>query len=533
MCFNINRMMVVVLSCVLVLTLLHCIVDSFTITNDIKRLKNASKLNHLALYQTNDKVSSGVVYDDEELSAENVKEMRKKLDKEFAGVALPAFVSLAADPLASLVDAIYVGRLGAIEQAGMGIAISAQYSIAKLYNDPLLKTSTSLVAGKSGDELTANVATAITTSLVIGLLQCFLFVFASGPIMNFMGVKVTSEFRGPALSYLKWRALGIPAATLLLVTNSIFRGRGDTKTPLYCTSLGNLVNILLDPILIFTCNMGCGGAGAATAISQWVTAIPLMYLLNKSVPFISFTKTIDGTKGNVFKSAIESYYKAGGLVLMRTIAKISAYTITSAAAARLGAVPMAAYSLTFNLGFATSQLCESISIAIQALIARDMPLLTKRKKIAASHIMSRGLVFGFLVSSGLTLTTIFNTDNILKGMTTSVEVRAAAKAIMPVVLLTQVFKGLAYSTGGILLGGLDWGYSTLSMIIAATACSVLIFVLPQNLWNIWVALATFMGMQVLCSSARFLSRKGPWVGTSIAVALPSFLPNRLSNPNAK
>ena len=55
--------------------------------------------------------------------------------------------------------------------------------------------------------------------------------------------------RGPALRYLKWRAIGVPATTILLVSNGIFRGRGDTKTPLYCTSLGNVVNILLDPIL--------------------------------------------------------------------------------------------------------------------------------------------------------------------------------------------------------------------------------------------------------------------------------------------
>jgi len=75
------------------------------------------------------------------------KVLYRKIDREFAEVALPAFVSLAADPLASLVDAMYVGRLTAADQAGMGIAVSAQFSVAKLYNDPLLKTSTSLVAG--------------------------------------------------------------------------------------------------------------------------------------------------------------------------------------------------------------------------------------------------------------------------------------------------------------------------------------------------------------------------------------------------
>jgi hypothetical protein len=73
---------------------------------------------------------------------------------------LPAFIGLVAEPLIAIVDASYVGKLGAVYQAGMGIAISAQYSVAKLYNDPLLKTSTSLVAGKKGEELSASVVRA-------------------------------------------------------------------------------------------------------------------------------------------------------------------------------------------------------------------------------------------------------------------------------------------------------------------------------------------------------------------------------------
>ena len=215
----------------------------------------------------------------------DLEDLHSGLDKEFTQVALPAFVSLAADPLASLVDAMYVGRLGAVEQAGMGIAISAQFSVAKLYNDPLLKTSTSLVAGKTGEELSASVATAILTAIIIGTMQCSLFLFASGPIMRVMGVGPLSEMRSPALKYLRWRAIGVPAATVLIVSNGIFRGRGDTKTPLYCTTLGNLVNIVLDPILIFKCGMGCAGAGAATSISQWVAAAPLLYMLYKKTGF--------------------------------------------------------------------------------------------------------------------------------------------------------------------------------------------------------------------------------------------------------
>ena len=120
--------------------------------------------------------------------------IKKRVDKKFFDIALPAFIGLAADPIVSLIDATYVGQLGHIAQAGMGIAISAQYSVSKLYNDPLLKTSTSLVAGsflisdliifyyffitgKQGEELSANVATAISSAVLIGIIQSLIFLF--------------------------------------------------------------------------------------------------------------------------------------------------------------------------------------------------------------------------------------------------------------------------------------------------------------------------------------------------------------------
>lgn len=233
------------------------------------------------------------------------------------------------------------------------------------------------------------------------------------------------------------------------------------------------------------------GAGAATAVSQWVTAIPLLYLLNRSVPIKVF-----GRDKNFFRNALTAYMKAGALILLRTVAKISAYTVTSSAAARLGTISMAAYSLTFNLGFATSQLCESISIAAQALLAREYPFETQVKKDSVTHVIRRSLLFGFIVSAALSIVTFFNENGVLGELTKSPEVFLAAKAIMPIVLLTQMVKGLAYSTGGIILGGLDWFWSSLGMQIAAVVCIGLVYVLPPSLWNIWIALAAFMGTQV-------------------------------------
>jgi Na+-driven multidrug efflux pump len=129
--------------------------------------------------------------------------------------------------------------------------------------------------------------------------------------------------------------------------------------------------------------------------------------------------------------------------------------------------------------------------------------------------MKRALQAGVLVSSLLSLFTFYNQNGVLMQMTKSPEVRAAAAAVMPVVLFTQIWKGLAYSTGGILLGGLDWFHSSLGMQISAAVCVGLTVLLPQSLWNIWVALAAFMAGQVILAFMRFTSGKGEWAGLSL------------------
>ena len=390
--------------------------------------------------------------------------LHKELDKDFAKISLPAFASLAADPISSIVDALYVARLGPVQQAAMGIAISAQFSVAKLYNDPLLKTSMSLVAGKEGESLEKAVTSALFTAITIGIAQSVIFFTLGHSILRLMGVSVQSEILQPAINYLKWRSLGVPAGTVLLVANGIFRGRGDTRTPLYCTLFGTAINVLLDPFFIFACGMGCAGAGAAIAVANWCAVLPLLYVLNKAVPL-----NLLGHSRSFFWEALQSYFQTGSLMFLRTGAKISTYSLASAAAARLGTVAMAAYSLTFNLGFATSQLCEAIAIASQALIGRYFPFKKDHKRLdAARHVIRRSVGLGLLVSSVLSVLTYLNQHRILGAFTRSPEVHAAAVAVMPIVLATQLFKALEHSTSGIIMGGQDWKWSSFGALCCLT-----------------------------------------------------------------
>eukprot|EP00581_Thalassiosira_minuscula_P020143 CAMPEP_0183719194 /NCGR_PEP_ID=MMETSP0737-20130205/12250_1 /TAXON_ID=385413 /ORGANISM="Thalassiosira miniscula, Strain CCMP1093" /LENGTH=620 /DNA_ID=CAMNT_0025948905 /DNA_START=50 /DNA_END=1912 /DNA_ORIENTATION=+ len=490
----------------------------------------------------NDKQSTGGVEEEE------VTKQKTKLTREFFSIAIPAFVQLAAEPLAGLVDTAYLGRLGPEVLGGAGVAISAQYAVSKLYNDPLLRTSISLVASEDGrsnkdddddddgkeatnaktsEALSIAVSSALLLAFAVGFVQLILYFSFAGSILNGMGVPSTSPMHHSAYSYLRVRALGTPAATLWLVTNGIFRGLGDTSTPLKYSLMFTALNAALDPFFIFTLKYGASGAAAGTALAQYAALVPLMLSLNRKVGVDILGRWRE------LGSTLKEYLRAGSYVLLRTVGKVLAYSVCARQAALLGSVAAAAYNLTFQLGFATTQICESVAVAVQTLLAREIasgssgsssstsdkvakedPTKATMRAKRARHLIDGSVLVGGLVAGGLSLLTYLQRDSVLRGLTTDAGVREASRIIFPVVLVTQVLKGLAYPVNGIIMGGLDWKFTMAAMWLANIVCvSMIQFWANANamtLGKIWWALAAFMGTQVVTGAVRFQSKTGVW-----------------------
>jgi putative MATE family efflux protein len=445
-------------------------------------------------------------------------EMKRGLDKEFLGISVPAFVQFAAEPLASLVDTMYLGKLGATALGAAGVAIGAQYSVSKLYNDPLLRTSISLVAAGAGqaqasgmsessrkEQLSKAVTSALLLAAIIGVVQAAVYSVACAPIIRTMGLAVTSDMYIPAVTYLQVKALGTPGATMWLVVNGIFRGLGDTITPLKWALFFTALNAVLVPFFIFTLGMGCSGAACGTGLAQYIALVPLLMKLNKSV----------GIRGDFsgLKESLQAYMSSGVFMFVRTIGKILTYTLCAREAALLGTVSAAAYNVVFQLGTATTQICESFAVAAQALLARELQGAdAARKKAAIAHVIKRAILAGGVVSALLSILTWHQQTSVLAGLTSDPAVLAAAAAIMPIVLLTQVSKGLAYPVNGVVMGGLDWGFLTASMWVCNAACCAVVFYFKpvQTIGTIWYGLCTFMSMQCITGLARILSRTGVW-----------------------
>ena len=349
------------------------------------------------------------------------------------------------------------------------------------------------------------------------------------------------------LSYLRYRAIGTPAATLWLVSNGIFRGLGDTLTPLKYSLVLTGLNAILDPLLIFPSvslgkftipgmNLGCAGAAAGTAFAQYTALVGILWELNKVTDLKWNLRTL--------WPSLVSYVSAASLVLARTFGKVIAYAVCSRRVALLGPIAAATHNLMFNLGVAMTQVCESVAVATQTLLARELSVpvedvgdgpavgveagewdksaVAKRrarglweKKFTAWHIINRGVVAGGAVALTLSALSLLFRQRVVQGLTTSEPVQALCLRIMPLVLLTQVAKGLAYPINGVIMGGLDWRFSTVAMWIANALCiGTLSFgkslTGARGLENVWLGLSLFMWSQCFTGVWRFCSGFGPW-----------------------
>mmetsp|Transcript_12462 Transcript_12462/g.19207 ORF Transcript_12462/g.19207 Transcript_12462/m.19207 type:complete len:543 (+) Transcript_12462:237-1865(+) len=461
------------------------------------------------------------VSDDDGLS-----EKKRRLSIEFISIAAPALIQLAAEPLASLVDTAYLGRLGPEVLGGAGVAIAAHYSVSKLYNDPLLRTSISLVAAQDGkarsssssgkdekDELSIAVSSALLLACSVGLIQLILYSTLSTGIIRGMGISPDNAMWYSALSYLQIRSLGTPAATLWLVTQGIFRGLGDTRTPLIYSLFFTALNATLDPIFIFTWKWGASGAAAGTALAQYAALAPLLMALNRRVPIRVWGQL------KRLGSSLKAYLQAGSFVLFRTVAKVWTYSVCARHAALLGSVASAAYNLTFQLGFATTQICEAVAVAVQTLLAREIAdtssHTTSTRRTLIKHLISGSMFLGGGVALILSLATFWQRNSVLAGLTTSKDVQDQCRRIFPVVLATQTAKGLCYPVNGVLMGGLDWTYTMTTMWVAnlASVGYLQYCLLSSNLVSlnqVWIALFIFMTTQVITGVGRFQSKTGVW-----------------------
>ncbi|KAL5708269.1 Protein DETOXIFICATION 42 [Ranunculus cassubicifolius] len=475
---------------------------------------------------------------------------KDELGLEIARIALPAAIAITADPIASLIDTAFIGHIGPVELAAVGVSIALFNQISRITIFPLVSVTTSFVAEEdaanrvndanesynlekalpkskemkilmrehgeteqlltnSGEETILNIdpkrrISSASSALVIGgylgVFQAILLIFAGKYLLSFMGIKDGSPMLTPALQYLTLRSLGSPAILLSLAMQGIFRGFKDTKTPLYATVAGDVTNIMLDPIFIFVFHWGVKGAAFAHIISQYLIAVILLLRLRKR---------IDLLPPSISELQLGRFLKNGSLLLARVIAVTFCVTLSASMAARLGPIPMAAFQISLQIWLATSLLADGLAVAGQAILASAFAEKDHEKaKSTAARVLQHGLILGLLLSFILGVGLQFGS----RLFTEDTRVLHLVSISIPFVAATQPINSLAFVFDGINFGASDFAYSALSMFVVAIVSILFLFILFNSLGfiGIWIALTIYMSLRMFAGFLRVGTGSGPW-----------------------
>lgn len=432
--------------------------------------------------------------------------------RQILDLAVPAFLSLVAEPLFLVADSAVIGHLGTVQLAGLGVASAVLTTATGLF--VFLAYATTAASSRrmgAGDRRgAARVGIdGLWLSLIIGALVALLLVLAGTTVAGWFGA--SGEVAHQAGKYLRITGFGLPAMLATMAVTGVLRGFQDTRTPLVVTVVTFAANLCLN--LWFVLGMGWGIAGSAigTLISQVAMAVTLVLVLRH--------RTRDLELGlRPHPAGVLASLRDGIPLLVRTLALRAALYVTTWVAARAGQVTMASYQVTMTVWNLLVMTMDALGIAGQALTGACLGAGDTRRTREVTRTMTRwGLGLGVVI--GVLLAAV---HGVLPSLyTTDPQVHRAVAAGLLVVAVQQVVAGPTFVLDGVLIGAGDGRWLSGAQVVMFLAYLPMILVVHVSSpsdpaaavsW-LWVAFGGFM--VVRCAILVWRARGDAWMRTGV------------------
>ncbi len=192
-------------------------------------------------------------------------------------LGLPMMLAELIHVLYNIVDRMYIGHMaegGTLALTGLGICfplITLIGAFANLFSTGGATLATIARGAKQDRKAERIMGTSFTMLLMTGLTLTLLLDLTAPVTLGWLGGN--EETLPAALSYFRIYVLGTVPVLISLGMNPFISAQGFPKIGMMTVIIGAALNILLDPLLIFTLNMGIQGAALATVISQTASAL--------------------------------------------------------------------------------------------------------------------------------------------------------------------------------------------------------------------------------------------------------------------
>ena len=250
--------------------------------------------------------------------------------------AVPCVLAMLVSALYNIVDQIFLGNSSAGQDGIMATTVVFPFTVvalalAQLVGDGSAALYSISLGAKDENTTKKCIGNSIIISLIFGVLLMAVGFAAKSPILKLLGISGYSE-RTQLFTeqYMTIILAGIPFYVFSSAMASVIRADGSPKYSMISTVIGALINIILDPVLIFACNMGVQGAAIATIAGQVVSAVVCAVYFRK-MKLIKLEK-------DAFKPHFKTIGKTLRLGVSSFITQISIAIITIVANNVVGAI---------------------------------------------------------------------------------------------------------------------------------------------------------------------------------------------------
>lgn len=204
------------------------------------------------------------------------------VEKLICKLAVPTIISMLITTIYNMADTFFIGKLNSTSASGaVGVAFSLMAIIQAMgfFFGQGAGNSASRALGHHDEEFAGQLAaTGFFSALGTGAVLTVLGQVFIEPLARLLGS--TETILPYATSYIRIILLGAPYMAAALVLNNLLRFQGNALYGMIGLTSGGILNIILDPILIFYFDLGIAGAAWATIISQAVSFLILLYQCN-------------------------------------------------------------------------------------------------------------------------------------------------------------------------------------------------------------------------------------------------------------
>ena len=234
-----------------------------------------------------------------ELGTERIPKLLKQY-------AVPAIIAMTASSLYNMVDAIFIGH-GVGPYAISGLALTFPFmNLAAAFGTLVgvgASTMASMLLGQKNYDIARKVlGNVVVLNFIIGLLFTIVALVFLDPILYFFGASENTI--SYAREYMQIILAGNVITHVYFGLNSLLRSAGHPKKAMAATIMTVLLNAILDPLFIFTFDMGIRGAAVATILAQVVALVLVVVWFCDKRELIHFERGIFRLERRIVKDSI-------------------------------------------------------------------------------------------------------------------------------------------------------------------------------------------------------------------------------------